>query len=169
MMDTTRVILVAEDEDNDFFLLERALKKHNGNLILLRVKDGVEAISYLAGTDGFADRSRFPRPDLLLLDLKMPRKDGFELLEWIRSQRVLNGLIAVVLSSSRQDSDISRAYELGANSYVTKPNDYDGLIEMSRVLLSYWLSYSKFPDGDSGHSTARSKISQKPNGMRTPA
>ena len=75
----------------------------------------------------------------------MPRKDGFEVLEWIRGQPSLQGLIVVVLSSSRQDRDISRAYELGANSYVVKPNDYEGLIEMTRVLVTYWLNWSKFP------------------------
>jgi CheY-like chemotaxis protein len=160
MMDTTRVILVAEDEDNDFMLLERALKKQNGKFFLTRARDGVEAINYLSGTDDFADRNRFPMPDLLLLDLKMPRKDGFEVLEWVRSQPSLNRLVAVVLSSSRQDCDIARAYELGANSYVAKPNDYDGLVALTRILIDYWLTWSQLPESSNIQPLSAARVRQ---------
>jgi len=135
-------------------LLERALKNQNGKLFLARARDGVEAINYLSGADEFADRQRFPLPDMLLMDLKMPRKDGFEVLEWIRGEPSLKSLITIVLSSSRQNCDIARAYQLGANSYVAKPNDFEGLITMTRVLTSFWLDWSKFPDNNDGQSSA---------------
>src|SRR4051794_32260172 len=109
-MTGSRFILVAEDEDNDFLLLERAFAKHDNGVTVARVRDGVEVINYFSGADKFDDRRKFPLPDLLLLDLKMPRKDGFETLQWVRSHPVFRSVVVVVFSSSTQERDINRAY-----------------------------------------------------------
>ncbi len=138
-------ILVAEDEDNDFLLIERAFSRLPRKVSLQRVSDGVEAIDYLAGANGFDDRSRFPMPDLVLLDLKMPCKDGFEVLHWIRSQARFRSLITVVLSSSDQPVDVSRAYGLGANSYLTKPANFTELTAMVQSFTEYWLRWACRP------------------------
>jgi CheY-like chemotaxis protein len=144
-MSTSRVILVAEDEDNDFFLLERALFHHSRDVSPIRVRDGVEAIDYLAGQGAYTDRQRFPLPDLVLLDLKMPKRDGLEVLRWIRQQPGLKALIVVILSSSKQESDVNQAYGSGANSFLKKPNGYMDFLVMTRVLVQFWLIWSRRP------------------------
>jgi len=140
------LILVAEDEDNDFFLLDWAFGKHQQKVSLTRAIDGVQAIDYLLGANEFSDRARFPMPDLLLLDLKMPRRDGFEVLQAIRSHPMIKPLVAIVLSSSREERDIRRAYLLGANSYLTKPSDTRGFIEVARVLIEFWIRSAQRPE-----------------------
>jgi CheY-like chemotaxis protein len=140
------LILVAEDEDNDFFLLNWAFGKHPQKVSLTRAADGVQAIDYLFGANEYSDRARFPLPDLLLLDLKMPRRDGFEVLQAVRSHSITKPLVAIVLSSSRDERDIRRAYLLGANSYLTKPNDTHGFIEVARILIEYWIRSAQRPE-----------------------
>jgi CheY-like chemotaxis protein len=138
-------ILVAEDDDNDFFFLERAFKQASIANPLNRVRDGEEAIAYLGGEEPFADRLKHPLPYLMLLDLKMPRKNGFELMAWVREQPGLKRLPIVVLTSSREDPDINRAYELGANTYLVKPVKFEGLVDMMRTLNLYWLMLAEKP------------------------
>ncbi len=140
------LILVAEDEDNDFFLLNWAFGKQPEAAVLARASDGVQAMDYLSGIDEFADRTRFPLPDLVLLDLKMPRRDGFEVLQSIRSNPLTKALITIVLSSSREERDVKRAYRLGANSYVAKPNDTRGFLDLTRVFIDYWLRWVQRPE-----------------------
>ena len=111
------VILLAEDDPNDVLLIERAFQRTHVANSLQVVRDGEEALAYLSGQGPFADRERHPLPVLLLMDLKMPRKSGLEVLEWVRQQPGLKRLPIVVLTSSNQGPDINRAYELGANSY----------------------------------------------------
>ena len=144
-MDLPRVILVAEDEDNDFFLLQWAFAKNGDKVTLIRVADGVEAIHYLEGRDNFSDRNAYPLPDIVMLDLKMPRRDGFEVLEWLQKHPVLKSIVAIVLSSSRQEKDVNRAYQLGANSYLTKPNDSVGFTEMARSIYNFWFRWAQAP------------------------
>jgi len=138
-------ILVAEDDDNDFFFLERAFKQASIANPLNRVRDGEEAIAYLGGEEPFADRLKHPLPYLMLLDLKMPRKNGFEVIAWVRSRPGLRRLIIVVLSSSKEDPDINRAYDMGVNSYLVKPARFEALMEMVRALNQHWLVLAERP------------------------
>ena len=138
-------VLFAEDDDNDSFFLERAFKQAKIANPLKRVNDGEEAIEYLSGHGKYSDREVFPLPCLLLLDLKMPRKNGFEVLQWIRAQPGLKRLPVVVLTSSREDPDINRAYDLAANTYLVKPVQFEGLVEMMKALTMYWLMLAEKP------------------------
>ena len=127
------VILVADDDENDVFFIERALKEAQVANPLRRVRDGEEAIAYLKGEGGYGDREKFPLPHLMLLDLKMPRKNGFEVLEWVRGQPGLKRLPVIILTSSKEDPDIKRAYDLGANTYLVKPAKPEGLVDMAKA------------------------------------
>lgn len=140
-----RTILVAEDTETDFYLLERSFQEYNPALQLMRVWDGVEAIEYLGGQNQFLNRIEFPLPHLLLLDLKMPRKDGFAVLQWVRNQECLRGLPVVIFSSSGETRDVQRAYALGATSFIVKPmfGEYAALV---RTLAEYWLGFNEVPD-----------------------
>jgi CheY-like chemotaxis protein len=130
-------ILVADDDDNDVCLIKRAFQKAQFENPIRAVKDGEEAISYLRGTEPYTSREHNPPPVLVLLDLKMPRKNGFEVLAWIREQPEFNHLPVVVLTSSQESSDISRAYALGANSYLVKPANFASLVDMMNRLREY--------------------------------
>ena len=139
------VVLLADDDPNDVFLLQRAFQKTNIANPLRVVRDGEEAMAYLSGQDQYADRQRHPLPVLLLLDLKMPRKSGFEVLRWLRQQAGLKRLPVVVLTSSNQNPDINKAFDLGANSYIVKPGGFDSLVEMVKNLNLYWLILNEKP------------------------
>ena len=145
MSATRKQILLAEDDPNDVLLLRRAFRGTGLPEPELVVSDGEEAIAYLEGSGGFADRERYPLPSLLLLDLKLPRRSGFEVLEWVRRRAGMSNLPVVVLTSSRQPADIDRAYELRANSYLVKPATLEGLREMVRALDLYWLRMNEGP------------------------
>ncbi len=140
-----QTVLFAEDDDNDAFFLERAFKQANIANPLHRAVDGEEAIAYLAGEGKYADREKYPLPCLTMLDLKMPRKNGFDVLQWLRAQPGLKRMPVVVLTSSKEDPDINRAYDLGANTYVVKPVQFDGLAEMIKALAFYWLILAEKP------------------------
>ena len=133
-----KVLLVAEDDENDALLLERALRRADSDFRLVRVADGEELVSYLKGDHPFHDRAVHPEPDLVLLDLKMPRMDGFDVLRWRRERE--NGLLlpVIVFSSSILERDVRLAYALGANSYVMKPMRSEALDGMIRALLDWW-------------------------------
>jgi CheY-like chemotaxis protein len=109
------------------------------------VGNGEEALNYLSGTGKYASRAEFPLPELVLLDLKMPKVDGFEVLRWIRSQRDLSGMRVVVLSSSESIRDVNLAYALGANSFLVKPGDFAEFVELSGFINDYWFVLSKAP------------------------
>ena len=141
----TQTILSADDDDNDVLLLKMAFTKAGLAEQLRRVKDGAEAIQYLNGEGIYADRESFPFPSLLLLDLKMPYKNGFEVLTWIRAQPVLKRLIVTVLTASKDDADIRRAYDLYTNSYLVKPTTIAGLEELARKVKGYWLELNFNP------------------------
>jgi len=127
-------VLYAEDEDNDVFLMERAFAKAQVANPLQTVIDGADAIRYLQGAGKFADRTQFPMPCLLLLDLNLPRRSGLEVLKWVREQPSLRSLPVVILTSSNQDRDIGSAYALGANGYLVKPPSSEKLIDMVTTL-----------------------------------
>ena len=133
-----KVLLVAEDDENDALLLERALRRADPSFRMVRVADGEELVSYLQGDGPYHDRSVHPQPDLVLLDLKMPRMDGFDVLRWRREREHGQMLPVIVFSSSTLDRDVRQAYALGANSYVVKPMRAEALDGMVQALLSWW-------------------------------
>ena len=136
--------LLAEDSENDAFLMQTAFKKAALTNLLHVVSDGEEVIAYLEGRGRYQDRQQYPLPMAVLLDLKMPRKSGFEVLEWIRKQPTLKRMIVIVLTASNRRVDADRAYDLGANFYLTKPSKFDELVEMTRCLYD-WLRLNHFP------------------------
>jgi CheY-like chemotaxis protein len=138
-------ILQVEDDPNDVFFLEHAFRAAGITLPLQVVNDGQEAIDYLSGEGKFADRDQYPLPRLMLLDLKMPRKSGLEVLQWMREHPALQCLPVVVFSSSYQPADIDRAYQLGANSFVVKPSCLEKRVELARSIKSFWLLYNESP------------------------
>jgi CheY-like chemotaxis protein len=141
-----KTVLVADDDANDISLLKRAFLRAGIDIHLKVARDGEEAIQYLHGDEPYADRAEFPIPKLLLLDLKMPRTDGFEVLEWIRKQSGLRRLLIVVMTSSDEPQDVDRAYDLGANSFLRKPDDFTNLIKISQKLHDYWIETNLCPD-----------------------
>ena len=140
------VILLVEDREDDIFLIRRSFEKGGINNPLQVVRDGEEAISYLEGLGRYRNRDEYPLPDLILLDLKMPRIDGFEVLRWIRRQPGLATIRVVVLTSSDAIRDVNRAYALGANSFLVKPLEFENVIETAKMLKTYWLQLSKAPE-----------------------
>jgi CheY-like chemotaxis protein len=132
------VLLLVEDNPDDVLLARRAVRKAALPVSLRVVGDGDEAVAYLDGSAGFGDRGQHPLPALVLLDLKLPRRSGLEVLRWIRSQPHLATMPVVVLTSSSEDEDIQKAYALGANSYLQKPVAFNGLVQLLGVLGLYW-------------------------------
>ena len=139
------VILIAEDREDDILLILRALKRAEVVNPVQIVRNGEEAISYLKGEGKFANRDEFPLPSLLLLDLKMPRTDGLETLRWIRQQPGLKALRVIVLTSSDHIHDVNQAYQLGANSFLVKPMDFENFIAIGKFLKDYWLRTDQAP------------------------
>lgn len=146
MTNNGHAILLVEDDHNDVLLIKRAFQKVNIANPIIVVNDGEQAISYLAGREPYVDRAL---PMLVLLDLKLPRKTGHEVLEWLREQSTLKRLPVVVLTASSESSDINRAYDLGANSYLVKPVTFDSLVQMVKTLNLYWLILNKSADVNS--------------------
>lgn len=132
-------ILMAEDEESDALLVKLALEESGLPNPLTVVKDGREAVHYLDGQPPYANRAEYPLPGLLLLDLKMPHMDGFDVLAWIGSQPKLRSVPVVVFTSSWQDSDRAKARQLGAREYVVKPSGFHELIQVLRDLSARWL------------------------------
>ena len=135
-------VLIADDDSNDIFFLRRAFQKAGLTHVILDVPDGERAIHYLSGEENYADRSRFPLPSLMFLDLKMPKVSGFEVLQWLRKHKKFPNLRVVVLSSSGLQSDIQKAKELGAHDYRVKPADIDDMITMVKEVAERWLGES---------------------------
>src|SRR5579863_4053371 len=134
----TLPILLAEDNEDDIFLLERAFKKAKLTNPLRIVSDGEQTLAYLKGEGIYADRKEYPFPALLLLDIKMPRMNGLEVLSVIRNDPKLRRLVVIVLTASNLDQDVNRAFDLQANSYLVKPSDTDGMVETLDKVKAYW-------------------------------
>lgn len=132
-------LLLVEDNGDDVFFMKRAMSTAGIAHPLETAPDGQAAIDYLAGKGEFADRQRFPLPFLIFLDLKLPHKSGLEVLEWVRSQPHLRTLLVLVLTSSREESDVTKAYTLGANSFLVKPPSGLQLNELVKLIRTYWL------------------------------
>lgn len=138
-------ILLIEDDSNDVLLIERAFNQVSLQINLKVVSDGDSAVAYLEGSGRYCDRKQNPLPSLILLDLKLPRRSGLEVLSWLRQQPVLRRIPVVVLTSSRENSDVDQAYEIGVNSYLQKPVSYDSLNQLVSALDIYWLKLNQFP------------------------
>ena len=136
---------VVEDDPDDRLFLEIALARAGLQLPIQFFNDGVEAIQYLEDARLRSDQTDHPFPTMLLLDLKLPRRDGFEVLRWIRSQPGLRRMVVVVFTSSDLPKDVNLAYELGANSYLVK-NNFEDLPRLLREIDHYWRRTNQFPD-----------------------
>lgn len=138
-------VLSVEDDANDAFILSRAFEKTDLGGVLRVVSTHAEAVAYLEGTGEFADRSRHPLPRLAFLDLKLQGSSGFDLLRWIRKESRVPRLPIVILTSSKDRSDVNRAYDLGANTYLVKPVGFQELLTLVRTTAHYWLTLCERP------------------------
>lgn len=145
-METPLRILVAEDQLNDVILLQRAFARAGVRPPIYFARDGQEVMDYLEGTPPFDNPVEFPLPNLLLLDLRLPRVSGFEVLEWLRNHPSLSRLLVVVFSESGEAGDVTRAYALGANAYIFKPKEADELVRIVERLQNYWSNIETDPD-----------------------
>jgi len=140
----SKTLLWVEDDPNDILLGQRAMAKVGLEAPQL-VRDGQEAIDYLAGEGKFQDRSQHPCPSVILLDLKLPKLSGFEVLRWLREQPVLRRIPVVVLTSSKESGDINRAYDLGANAYLVKAVDFKELVAVLELIRAFCIKANRAP------------------------
>ena len=141
----TRSILLVDDDENDVLIMTMALRKAGLSCILCVARDGREAQEYLSGTGQFADRSAYPLPYLILMDLKLPRVMGLELLKWLREKPEFDSTIVLVLSSSPMPDDIRCAYHLRANAYVVKPSGLDKIQVLAQAIHDFWYMQNQPP------------------------
>lgn len=141
----SNIIVMAEDDADDRLLVKDALKECEWNADLRFVENGEELLDYLLRQGKFRQPEESPRPGLILLDLNMPRKDGREVLREIRANSELRRIPVVVLTTSQADTDIERIYELGANSFISKPVQFEGLVGVMRALSQYWFKTVELP------------------------
>ncbi|HEX4646179.1 MAG TPA: response regulator [Verrucomicrobiae bacterium] len=134
------MVLVAEDDDKDVLLLEYAFRRANSQADLHFVSDGKMALSYLRASDQYSDRGKFPFPAVVLLDIKMPKMTGLDVLEAIRDDPDLTRLTVIIFSSSAHERDLERASDLHANSYLVKPSDGHELTRLCQIVEEYWLT-----------------------------
>ena len=140
------VILLAEDDADDRLLVKEALAEGRVLNELRSVGDGEELLDYLRRRGRYADPAASPRPGLVLLDLNMPRKDGREALREIKADPDLRRIPVVVMTTSKAEEDIFRSYDLGANSYISKPVTFERLVELMKVMGRYWIEFVELPD-----------------------
>ncbi|MEC4818579.1 MAG: response regulator [Scytonema sp. PMC 1069.18] len=146
MYSDNSTILLVEDEPTDVFLTQRAFHKAKISHPLQVVEDGDAAIDYLSGNGDYGNREQYPLPILILLDLKLPRCSGLEVLEWLKQQPHLKRLPVVVLTSSNITDDVNQAYDLGVNSYIVKPVGFNHLLTVISCINEYWLVLNEKPE-----------------------
>ena len=144
------VILMADDDKEDCDFAKKALKKSRLSNKINYVNDGEELMDYLHRRGSYKDPKLSPTPGVILLDLNMPKKDGREALAEIKADPVLKEIPVVVLTTSEDDVDVHRAYDLGANSYITKPVNMDGMVKVMTMLGKYWFDIVTLPNGEEG-------------------
>lgn len=143
-MNENRAILLVDDSENDICLVRVAFDNAGITNPIHEVHNGDEAVAYLQGEPPFEDRSRFPLPALMLLDLNMPTRNGFQVLEWLRAQPGLKRINVVIFTASLREEDVDRAFDLGANSFLVKPSSIEGLTAICRCLRD-WMGCTHFP------------------------
>jgi Response regulators consisting of a CheY-like receiver domain and a winged-helix DNA-binding domain len=143
-MSTPRSILLVDDSENDRLLMRAAFKKAGFDIPVQEARNGEEAIAYLQGAAPYSDRGRFPLPTVMLMDLNMPMKNGFDILAWVRNEPGLKRLSVIVLTASMRAEDVERAFDLGANAFLVKPGNLDALTAMICSLRD-WLQINHFP------------------------
>ena len=143
-MALSKPILLVDDSEDDVFFMQRALKNAAISSPVFVAEDGLKAMDYLAGNGQFSDRTAFPLPALLFLDLKMPGKKGLDVLAWLRQQEHLRSIVVVILTSSQEPSDLRQAYHLGANSFLLKPSTSERLGQLVAAVKAYWLEFNLF-------------------------
>jgi CheY-like chemotaxis protein len=136
---------LVEDDDNDVFFFQRAVQQVGLSNPVHVARDGLQAVDYLSGAAPFDDRSRFPFPSVIFLDLNLPRKHGLEVLKWIRQNPEWKTLPVIVLTSSGSELDVTVSYRLGANSFFVKPTDPDQLTELLKVVIQHWFKWNEMP------------------------
>lgn len=140
-------VLLVEDDISDYRLIQRAFAKIKGGVPMIRLSHGDDAVAYLAGDAPYENRSLHPLPSVILLDIKLPRRSGFEVLEWIRTQEsALKRLPIIMLTSSTHQVDVKKAYDLGVNSYLVKPSNSSELEELMSTFQTYWLELNEGPN-----------------------
>ena len=139
-------ILLVEDDISDFRLIQRAFAKIRPTLPMIRLSHGDDAVAYLAGDAPYENRSLHPFPCVILLDIKLPRRSGFEVLEWVRNQEsTLKRVPIIMLTSSNHHVDVNKAYELGVNSYLVKPSNNSELEQLVSTFRAYWVELNQGP------------------------
>ena len=143
-MNERHTILLVDDSENDIILMRAAFGKAEFNIPLQEVHNGEQAIAYLKGEGIYSDRQKHPLPSVMLLDLNMPMKNGFDVLRWVRTQPAIKRLSIIILTASMRPEDVERAFDLGATSYLVKPSNIDALTAMIRCLRD-WVQINHFP------------------------
>ena len=138
-------ILIADDDEDDLLMTQEALEEARLTNDIRFVRDGEELLDYLKRRGRYSDPASSPRPGLILLDLNMPRKDGRQALQEIKSDEELRRIPVVVLTTSKAEEDILRSYDSGVNSFITKPVSFVGLVEVMKMLSRYWLQIVALP------------------------
>ncbi|MDI9880134.1 response regulator [Flectobacillus longus] len=138
-------ILIADDDEDDRFLIKAAFEECGSSISLFFVQDGLELMQYLNNENAYADANVYKQPSLILLDLNMPKKDGREIIQEMRANTNFRAIPIVVLSTSNAPSDIRTCYELGANSFITKPSSFEGLLEIIKNLQQFWFVTASLP------------------------
>lgn len=155
-MNPAPILHIEDNEDDQFFLRRAFAAAHVENAIHF-VDDGQKAIDYLAGQGVYADRLAYAVPCLVILDLKLPKKHGLDVLKWIRAHEEFKSIVVVILSSSPLRNDVDTAYNIGANSFIVKPLTAEQMIQIARLIKEYWLETNEFP--------SVSEMKEPPNGL----
>ena len=150
MLPKGRSILYADDDPEERSLMLESIKEAGVHEHLSVVEDGEQVIEYLSGAGAYADRKKHPLPGLAILDLNMPRKDGFEALAWIRRSERWGSLPVLILSASAQPRDILVGYKLGATAFLVKPSTLQELFELTAAVRDFWLRFARYPEGWNG-------------------
>jgi CheY-like chemotaxis protein len=136
------LILLVEDRPDEIELMKQALHQAGVGNPLRMISDGAEAIAYFEGRNRYADRNAFPLPRLVLLDLKLPNRTGLDIVKWLKSDERLKRIPVIIVTSSREPSDMEKAYSAGVNSYLVKPTSFRDFVDTMKITATYWIHYN---------------------------